>query len=167
MKQKLVIGITQGDCNGIGYEVIIKSLSHASVLELFTPIVYGSSKAFSFYKKQIPETENINTNLILNAKDAHPGRVNIINCVGDDFLVQPGKLTHESAKGAIDALKRAVDDAKRGYIDVLVTAPFSKKGVTGERFNYAGHTGFLIDTFNAPDGLMFMCTATSSVTVMN
>lgn len=166
MKNKLVIGITQGDCNGIGYEVIIKSLANANVLDMFTPIVYGSSKAFSFYKKQIPETENINTNLILNAKDAHPGRVNIINCVGDDFLVQPGRLTHESAKGAIAALQRAVEDAKRGYIDILVTAPFSKKGVTQEHFKYAGHTGFLIDTFNAPDGLMFMCTDTLKVGVV-
>ena len=65
MKEKLVIGITQGDCNGIGYEVIIKSLANANVLDLFTPIVYGSSKAFAYYKKQIPETGNINTNLIL------------------------------------------------------------------------------------------------------
>ena len=63
MKQKLVIGITQGDSNGIGYEVIIKALSNANVLELFTPVVYGSSKAFGYYRKQIPETENINTNL--------------------------------------------------------------------------------------------------------
>lgn len=158
MRDKLVIGITQGDSNGIGYEVIIKALSNAHILEMFTPIVYGSSKAFAFYKKQIPETENINTNLILNAKDAHPSRVNIINCVDENFMVQPGRLTHESAKGAIAALERAVEDAKRGYIDILVTAPFSKRGVTQEHFNYPGHTGYLIDTFNAPDGLMFMCT---------
>ena len=114
MKRKLVIGITQGDMNGIGYEVIIKSLSNASVLELFTPIVYGSSKAFGFYKKRIPETDNINTNLILNAKDAHPKRVNIINCAEGDYNVEPGKLTHESASGAVAALVRAVEDAKKG-----------------------------------------------------
>lgn len=157
MKEKLVIGITQGDSNGIGYEVIIKSLANANVLDLFTPVVYGSSKAFGYYRKLIPETENIDTNVINNAKDAHPKMVNIINCVGDDLPIEPGKLTHESAKAAIASLDRCVADAKKGLIDVIVTAPFSKKGVTLEHFKYAGHTGFLIETFGAKDGLMFMC----------
>ena len=166
MKQKLVIGITQGDSNGIGYEVIIKALSNASVLDMFTPVVYGSSKAFGFYRKQIPDTENINTNLISSAKDAHPKRVNIVNCVGDDLLIEPGKLTHESAKAAIASLEMAVEEAKAGYIDVIVTAPFSKKGVTLEHFKYAGHTGYLIETFGAEDGLMFMCSESLRVGVV-
>lgn len=166
MKQKLVVGITQGDCNGIGYEVIIKSLASNSIFDMITPVVYGSSKAFSYYKKQIPEVENINTNLVLSAKDAHAKRINIVNCVAEDFSVEPGKLTHESAKGAIAALEAAVEDAKRGYIDILVTAPFSKKGVTQEHFKYPGHTGFLIDTFGVKDGLMFMCTDTLKVGVV-
>jgi len=166
MKQKLVIGITQGDSNGIGYEVIIKALSNANVLELFTPVVYGSSKAFGYYRKQIPETENINTNLISSAKDAHPKRVNIVNCVGDDLPIEPGKLTHESAKAAIASLEMAVKEAKAGYIDVIVTAPFSKKGVTLEHFKYAGHTGYLIETFGAKDGLMFMCSDSLRVGVV-
>ncbi len=166
MKQKLVIGITQGDSNGIGYEVIIKALSNASVLDMFTPVVYGSSKAFGFYRKQIPDTENINTNLVSSAKDAHPKRVNIVNCVGDDLLIDPGKLTHESAKAAIASLEKAVEEAKAGYIDVIVTAPFSKKGVTLEHFKYAGHTGYLIETFGAEDGLMFMCSESLRVGVV-
>ena len=69
MTRKIVIGITQGDTNGIGYEVIIKALSDARMLEMCTPVVYGSSKAFGFYRKNIPETENINTNIISSAKD--------------------------------------------------------------------------------------------------
>ena len=157
MKKKLVIGITQGDSNGIGYEVIIKALSNANVLELFTPVVYGSSKAFGYYRKHIPETENINTNLVLSAKNAHPNRVNIVNCTSDDLPIEPGRLTHESAKAAIASLEMAVKEAKAGYIDAIVTAPFSKKGVTLEHFKYAGHTGYLIETFGAKDGLMFMC----------
>ena len=157
MKQKLVIGITQGDSNGIGYEVIIKALSNANVLELFTPVVYGSSKAFGYYRKQIPETENINTNLISSAKNAHPNRVNIVNCTAEDLPIEPGRLTHDSAKAAIASLEMVVKEAKAGYLDAIVTAPFSKKGVTLEHFKYAGHTGYLIETFGAKDGLMFMC----------
>ncbi len=157
MQPKIVIGITQGDTNGIGYEVIIKALSNANVLEMFTPVVYGSSKAFGIYRKQIPETENINTNIITSAKDAHPKRVNIINCVSDQIQVEPGQLTHDSAKSAIEALNTAVRDLKEGLINILVTAPFNKRGVTLENFKYAGHTGYLIDAFGVKDGLMFMC----------
>ena len=84
---KVRVGITQGDTNGVGYEVIIKTLSDNRILDMCTPIVYGSSKAFGFYKKQIPETENINTNVITSAKDAHPKRVNIINCIPENFQI--------------------------------------------------------------------------------
>lgn len=160
MKQKIVIGITQGDTNGVGYEVIIKALSNAGVLDMFTPVVYGSSKAFGVYRKQIPETENINTNVIASAKDAHPKRVNIVNCVSDQSPVEPGILTAESAKAAVDALYAAVDDMKAGYLDILVTAPFNKKGVAEENFRYTGHTGYLIEAFGAEEGLMFMCSET-------
>lgn len=157
MKQKIVIGITQGDTNGIGYEVIIKALSNAGMLELFTPVVYGSSKAFGYYKKLIPETDNINTNVVASAKDARHKRVNIVNCVPDHSPVEPGVLTADSAKAAVDALYSAVEDLKEGYIDILVTAPFNKKGVVEENFKFPGHTGYLIEAFGAEDGLMFMC----------
>lgn len=157
MSRRIVIGITQGDSNGVGYEVIIKSLSNANVLEMFTPVVYGSSKYFGIYRNQIPDTENINTNVITSAKEAHPSRVNIINCVDDSISLEPGKFTHEGAKAAISALNAAVADMKGGFIDILVTAPFNKRGVTLENFKYAGHTGYLVDTFGAKDGLMFMC----------
>lgn len=157
MAQKVVIGITQGDANGVGYEVIIKALSDARVLEMCTPVVYGSSKAFGFYRKYIPETDNINTNVITAAKDAHPKRVNIINCVPDTFNVEPGECTHDGAQGAIIALEAAVADAKKGDLDIVITAPFNKRAVTLETFKYAGHTEYLIKEFNAKDGLMFLC----------
>ena len=157
MTKKLVIGITQGDTNGIGYEVIIKALSDNRVLEMCTPVVYGSSKAFGLYRKQIPETENINTNVISSAKDAHPKRVNIINCLPDNIQIEPGQCTHDGAKAAIIALEMAVKEAKEGLIDIIVTAPFNKRAVTLETFKYAGHTEYLTNEFNAKDGLMFLC----------
>lgn len=157
MTRKIVIGITQGDTNGIGYEVIIKALSDARILEMCTPVVYGSSKAFGFYRKNIPETENINTNIISSAKDAHPKRVNIVNCLPDNILIEPGQSTNDGAKAAITALEKAVQEMKEGYLDALVTAPFNKRTVTQETFKFAGHTEYLTNEFNAPDGLMFLC----------
>ena len=142
MTRKIVVGITQGDTNGIGYEVIM---------------VYGSSKAFGFYRKNIPETENINTNVITSAKDAHPKRVNIVNCLPDNFQIDPGQCTHEGAKAAIIALEKAVEEIKEGYLDAIITAPFNKRSVTEETFKYAGHTEYLVNEFEAKDGLMFLC----------
>lgn len=154
---KIVVGITQGDTNGIGYEVIIKTLSDARVLEMCTPVVYGSSKAFGFYRKQIPETENINTNVVASARDAHPKRVNIVNCVDDNAQISPGHLTKSGSQAAISALKCAVGEMKKGYIDVLVTAPFNKRAVSDETFRFPGHTEYLVSEFGAKDGLMFLC----------
>ncbi len=154
---KIVVGITQGDTNGIGYEVIIKTLSDARVLDMCTPVVYGSSKAFGFYRKQIPETDNINTNVIASAKDAHPKRVNIVNCIDDNMQIAPGHLTKSGSQAAIMALKCAVKEMKEGYLDALVTAPFNKRAVSDETFNFPGHTEYLVDEFGAKDGLMFLC----------
>lgn len=157
MTRKIVLGITQGDTNGIGYEVIIKALSDARILEMCTPVVYGSSKAFGFYKKQLPEIDNINTNIISSAKDAHPKRVNIVNCLPDNLQIEPGQCTQEGAKAAIKALEVAVEEMKAGHLDGLITAPFNKRAVTEETFKFTGHTEYLTSEFGAKEGLMFLC----------
>ena len=157
MTRKITIGITQGDTNGIGYEVIIKALSDARILEICTPVVYGSSKFFGLYRKDIPETENINTNIISSAKDAHPKRVNIVNCLPDNLQIEPGQCTNDGAQAALLSLEKAVEEMKAGHLDAIVTAPFHKRTVNGETFKYAGHTEYLINEFEAKDGLMFLC----------
>ena len=134
MAKKLVVGITQGDGNGIGYEVIIKALADERMLDMCTPVIYGSSKIFGFYKKQIHNLEQINTNVISSAKDVHQKRVNIVNCLPENVFVEPGQPTPESAKAAMTSLERAVQDIKEGYIDVLVTAPFNKRAMASEGF---------------------------------
>lgn len=155
-KRKPVVGITQGDSNGIGYEVIIKAISDPRVLEFFTPVVYGSSKLFGFYRKTIPEIEQLDTNVITTAADAKPKRINILNCLPDNVFAEPGQATPESARAAITALARAVDDIKAGGIDVLVTGPINKKAMSGEGFGFPGHTEYLQKQFGVSDVAMLM-----------
>ena len=92
-KRKPIVGITQGDSNGIGYEVIIKAISDPRVLEFFTPVVYGSSKLFGFYRKSIPEIDQMDTNVITSAQDAKPKRINILNCLPENVFAEPGQAT--------------------------------------------------------------------------
>ena len=156
MGRKLVVGITQGDGNGISYEVIIKALADERMLDLCTPVIYGSSKIFGLYKKQIHNIEQINTNVITSAKDVHQKRVNIVNCLPENVFVEPGQSTPESAKAALTALERAVEDIKEGYIDVLVTAPFNKRAMDKEGFGYTGHTEYLEKKFEVDEVAMIM-----------
>ncbi|MDZ4058984.1 MAG: 4-hydroxythreonine-4-phosphate dehydrogenase PdxA, partial [Bacteroidales bacterium] len=156
MKNKIVVGITQGDSNGIGYEVIIKSLSDQRVFDICTPIIYGSSKFFGYYKKSLQETENISTNVITKSSDAHSKRINLINCIPDNLLIEPGKASEDGARAALISLEAAVKDLKDGNIDVLVTAPFNKSGVSKEGFSFPGHTEYLTKYFSAEESLMFM-----------
>lgn len=156
MSRKLIVGITQGDGNGIGYEVIIKALADERMLEFCTPVIYGSSKIFGFYKKQIHDIENINTNVISSARDAHHKRVNIVNCLPESVFVEPGQSTPESAKSAMTSLKKAVEELKEGHIDVLVTAPINKRAMSSEGFGYTGHTEYLEQEFGVDDVAMIM-----------
>ena len=156
MSRKLIVGITQGDGNGIGYEVIIKALADERMLEFCTPVIYGSSKIFGFYKKQIHDIENINTNVISSARDAHQKRVNIVNCLPESVFVEPGQSTPESAKSAMTSLKKAVEELKEGHIDVLVTAPINKRAMSSEGFGYTGHTEYLEQEFGVDEVAMIM-----------
>jgi 4-hydroxythreonine-4-phosphate dehydrogenase len=154
--RKPIVGITQGDGNGIGYEVIIKSLSDVRMLESFTPVIYGSSKIFGFYKKLLHNIENIDTYVISDIKEAKPKKVNIVNCLPDNVFVEPGKCTPEAAKCAITALKCAIKDIKAGDIDILVTAPVCKKSLADEGLTGIGHMEFLKEEFSVDDVAMFM-----------
>jgi 4-hydroxythreonine-4-phosphate dehydrogenase len=156
MGRKLVVGITQGDGNGISYEVIIKALADERILDLCTPVIYGSSKIFGFYKKHIHDIDQINTNVINSAKDVHQKRVNIVNCLPENVFVEPGQSTPESAKAAMTALERAVEDIREGYIDVLVTAPINKRAMDKEGFGYTGHTEYLEKQFGVEEVAMIM-----------
>lgn len=152
---KIKIGITQGDINGIGYEVIIKTLQDNRILDICTPVVYGSAKVAAYHRKTL-NIGDFSMNIIKSPNDANPKRSNIINCLDDDIRVELGKSTPVAGEASYIALKRAVDDLKAGKLDALVTAPISKYNIQSENFKFSGHTEFLKDYFNVNEVLMFM-----------
>jgi len=162
---KIKVGITHGDINGIGYEIILKSLIDSRVFDLFTPIIYGSSKAAAYHRKTL-KIDNINLNNIQTADEAHDKRANIINCSDDDVKVELGKLTKEAGKAALQSLDVAVEDLKNEEIDVLVTAPISKETIQSEDFNFPGHTEYLADKLGSDKALMLLVSGNLRVGVV-
>lgn len=155
-KRKPIVGITQGDSNGIGYEVIIKALSDPRLLEFLTPVIYGSSKLFGFYRKTLADMEQPDINAINSASEAKPKKINILNCLPDSVFAEPGKSTPESARAAMESLSRAVADIKDGLLDAIVTGPINKKAMNAQGFGFPGHTEYLQQQFGAEDVAMVM-----------
>ncbi|MBQ7342419.1 MAG: 4-hydroxythreonine-4-phosphate dehydrogenase PdxA [Alistipes sp.] len=153
---KLKIGITQGDTNGIGWEVILKTFTDSRMVELCTPIIYGSDAAANFYSKSIADFEAIQFHFCESAEDAKRGRVNLVRCGGRDLAIEPGKATAEAGKAAVSALKAAVADLKRGKLDAVVTAPINKESVQSDEWHYTGHTEFFAKEFEG-EPMMIMC----------
>ena len=149
------VGITQGDINGIGYEVIIKTLSNPRILELCTPIVYGSSKVASYHRKTLDVPE-FNLNLVRSAEFAVPKRANIINVYEKEVKIDLGISTETAGQLSLLSLEAASEDLKNKHIDVLVTAPINKKNVQSQNFKFPGHTEYLANKYNVNDYLMLM-----------
>ncbi|MDD4514141.1 4-hydroxythreonine-4-phosphate dehydrogenase PdxA [Massilibacteroides sp.] len=148
MDNRLIkVGITHGDINGIGYEVILKTFSDNRVAELCTPIIYGSSKIAAYHRKAL-DLAPVNMNVISNAEDAGENRLNIINCVDDETKVELAQSTKVAGEAAYKALETAVSDLKKGLIDVLVTAPINKNNIQNDDFTFPGHTEYLEKCFN-------------------
>lgn len=155
-EKKIRIGITHGDINGIGYEIILKALSDIRMNELCTLIVYGSSKVAGFYKKNIPALESFSFNVISSAADANPKRSNLINCIDENAKIDVGQSTPEAGKYAVEALDAAMNDLRQGLIDVIVTCPVNKSNVQGDGFNFKGHTEYFAARCSGEEPLMFM-----------
>jgi 4-hydroxythreonine-4-phosphate dehydrogenase len=130
---KIKVGITHGDINGVGYEVIIKTLIDNRIYELCTPVIYGSPKVAAYHKKVL-HIDNFTLNNIKEASEAHPKRTNIINCIDDNVKVELGKSTRTAGTSSFKALEKAVDDLNKGEIDVLITAPINKKNIQSQDF---------------------------------
>lgn len=154
-EKRIRVGITHGDFNGIGYEVIIKSFADNRMLELLTPIIYGHSRVASFHRKNTPAGD-FNFNLVKDARQAHPKRVNIVNCTESDLKIDLGQSTPLAGEAAYQALEMAVADLKEGVIDVIVTAPINKQNIQSGEFYFPGHTEYLAERFGKKEPLMLM-----------
>lgn len=154
-QHRIRIGITHGDINGVSYEVIIKTLQDQRLLELYTILIYGSSKVASYHRKTLTVPES-NFNLVKRADAAHPRRTNIINVVEDEVKIDLGKSTPIAGELSLLALEMAVEDLQKHQFDVLVTAPINKKNIQSKEFAFPGHTEYLTRKFQAEDSLMVM-----------
>ncbi len=154
MSKKIKIGISIGDINGIGMEVIIKTFQDARMLDICTPVVYGSSKMASFHRKAL-EINDFSFNRIKNAKEASEKKPNLIECWQEEVTISLGESTEEGGRYALTSLDSATADLTTGIIDALVTAPINKDNIQSEDFDFPGHTEYLTDKFEG-ESLMLM-----------
>ena len=159
------MGITVGDLNGIGMEVIIKSLQRLRSHKHICPIVYGNAKAASFYRKAL-NAGDFHFNIINKAEEAKTGKPNLLNLDDQEINIQPGKPSPETGAYAVKSLLRATDDLAKGLVDVLVTAPIDKNTAQGKNFPYAGHTEFFTQYAHADDSLMLMISGNRRIGVV-
>lgn len=153
---KPIIGITIGDINGIGPEVIIKTLSRKKILDQCIPVIYGSSKVMSYYKNMVG-AGSFNFSTSNDTKTLSRSKVNIINCWNEQVEINIGQTHVDGGKYAFIALDRATKDCIAGDIDAIVTAPINKQAMKMAEFPYVGHTEYLTESTNTKESLMMMC----------
>lgn len=155
-KRNIRVGITQGDINGVGYEIIFKTFDNQEMFDICTPIVYGSPKAAAYHRKALEMETPYNA--IAHAGEAQAGKLNIINCNSDDIHIELGTSTADAGMAAFQALEAAIKDYQDGKIDVLVTSPINKSTIQNEEFAFPGHTEYLQERCgNDEKALMILC----------
>lgn len=154
-EHKPIIGFTCGDVNGVGIELIIKTLSDIRILEICTPVVFASNKVINFYRKSVPEIA-FNFMMIKEFTRVNNKQVNVFNCWEEEIVVTPGVMNETGGRYAIKSLLAGVQALKDGRIHGLVTAPIHKKNIQSTEFNHTGHTPFLKEAFEAKDVLMLL-----------
>lgn len=164
-ENKIRVGISHGDINGISYEVIIKTLMDTRISELCIPIVYGSAKVAAYHRKAIG-IQNFSLNIIRDTEKANTKKPNVINCLDENVRVELGKSSANAGAASVQALDQAVEDLKRGNIDVLVTAPINKENIQSEEFDFPGHTEYLMKHFQGNEVLMLMVSDVMKVGVV-
>lgn len=165
MSEKLKVGISIGDVNGIGLEIIIKTLADTRIFDYCTPVVYGHTKVASFHRR-LANIHDLNFNVIGDASEAQHKKANMINCWEEDVKIDIGEINETGGKYAFLSLQRATDDLVSGQIDGLITAPINKENIQNENFKFAGHTEYLQERDNAAESLMFMVSDTLKIGVV-
>lgn len=156
------VGISIGDINGIGIEVIMKALEDARILSDCTPIIYGSEKLFASYKKQI-KMNNFNYQGVKTVEEARRRKINIVNIWEEDVEPKFGEVSELGGKYAFLSLEAATRDLAAGKLDVLVTAPISKEAMAKTGFQFPGHTEYLADMAGQEEALMLMISSTMKI----
>lgn len=140
-ERKIKVGITHGDINGIGYEVILKTFADPAMFDLCTPVIYGSPKVAAYHRKAMDIPTNFS--IVASAADAQEGKLNIVNCIEEEVKVELTKPTPEGGRAALLALERGLAEYREGYFDVLVTAPINKSTIQSDDFHFPGHTEYI------------------------
>ncbi len=149
------IGISQGDINGIGYEVMLKCFADNRMMEICTPVLYGSSKVLSYHKKLIGANDFSFVN-IRDAEKAERGKFNILNIIQEEVKIDIGQPTEVGGRLAAYSLDKTCEDVMTGKLDAIVTNPINKKAIQSKDFNFPGHTEYLTKKFGAEESLMIM-----------
>lgn len=162
---KPIIGITTGDFNGIGVEVMLKALEDNRILRMCTPVIYGSMKIISKYRK-LHQYQEWFINQVNTIAQITPKKTNLVNVNPNlNFNIQPGMVTQEAGQYAFECLEQATKDLKEGHLDALVTAPINKHNIQSENFKFAGHTEYLADALGVADNLMLLVSAEHNLRV--
>ncbi len=156
MEENIRIGITLGDPAGVGAETVIKIFRDQRMFDMATFVLYGASKAISFYKTKVEDAEQVSCNIVRSAAEAHPRKLNLVECGKADMRINAGESSPEYGAVAVESLRRAAADIKEGEIDLLVTAPINKNAMDEAGFGAVGHTEFLAGEFGG-EPLMLMC----------
>jgi 4-hydroxythreonine-4-phosphate dehydrogenase len=164
-EEKIIVGISQGDINGIGLEVIIKTFLDPQMFEICTPVVFGSAKTASFHRKTL-NIEDFSFNQIKDVSEINHKRANLINVYEEDINIELGKQTETGGKYALKSLEAAAYALAQGKIHVLVTAPINKENIQSPDFKFPGHTEYLEEKFGDGNGLMFLVSDTLKVAVV-
>jgi 4-hydroxythreonine-4-phosphate dehydrogenase len=165
MSDKIKLGISIGDVNGIGLEVILKTFTETKMLDYCTPIIYGHTKVASFHRKAL-NMGDFMFNVINTPEAANPRKVNMINCWEEDVKITLGEANETGGKYAFLSLQKATDDLVSGAIDALVTAPINKNNIQSAEFTFPGHTEYLQERSESKDVLMFLISETLRVGVV-
>ncbi|HRO06494.1 MAG TPA: 4-hydroxythreonine-4-phosphate dehydrogenase PdxA, partial [Ferruginibacter sp.] len=155
MEKKPLIGFTCGDINGIGTELIIKTLGDPRILDLCTPVVFANNKLINFYRKSLPDV-HFSFQAVKDASRINPKQINLYSCWDEEVVITPGVINETGGKYAIISLTTAAEALKSGDLDGLVTAPIHKKNTHSTEFPYSGHTPYLKKLFGVSDVVMMM-----------
>ena len=165
MSRMIRVGITHGDINGVGYEIIMKALSDERMVEMCTPVIFGSAKLMTYFRKMF-DIEGFTYTVVDSVDDIIDGECNLVNISSEEYKVEIGQATEISGKAAVASLNAAVEAMKNGHVDVLVTAPINKKAVQSDEFNFPGHTEYLEKQFGVDEVAMIMVTDNLKVGVV-